>query len=86
MSFVTLVQHTHPRIPWFANKDEWSFYKSQVESTAHIKLPLLLRLLFHNILEHTAHHVDPKVPMYNLKSAQKAIESEFARDVHAYDF
>jgi fatty acid desaturase len=30
-------------------------------------------------MEHTAHHVDTKIPLYHLTSAQAAVEAVFAR-------
>ena len=81
MSFVTLLHHTHPSIPWFQDRDEWSYFNSQVRSTVHIELPLMMRWLFHNILEHTAHHVDPRIPMYRLHDAQLDLEKSYPGEI-----
>ena len=49
----------------------------------HIKSleQLLLNRLFHNILEHTAHHVDPRIPLYNLPDVQARLESVYPSDI-----
>src|SRR5262249_870610 len=40
----------------------------------------------HNIMEHTAHHVDPRIPLYNLENAQKDLEKAYASDVIVFPF
>ena len=36
--------------------------------------------MLHNIMEHTAHHVDTRVPLYHLTNAQSAIEHAFGEE------
>jgi omega-6 fatty acid desaturase (delta-12 desaturase) len=81
MAFVTLQHHTHPDVAWFNSRDEWNFFKGQVWGTVHATLPRPIELLFHNILEHTAHHVDPKIPLYNLTQSQRDLEQIFSHDI-----
>ncbi len=81
ISFITFQQHTHPRVRWFDNEDEWSFYETQVRGTVHIEFPSWLRLLLHNINEHTAHHINPRVPLYELKDAQDEVRRLLEDDV-----
>jgi omega-6 fatty acid desaturase (delta-12 desaturase) len=81
MAFVTLQHHTHPKVAWFASKEEWNFFYGQVRGTVHVTLPRPLELMFQNILEHTAHHVDPKIPLYKLTESQKNLERNFKEDI-----
>jgi acyl-lipid omega-6 desaturase (Delta-12 desaturase) len=81
MAFVTIQHHTHPKAPWFKNIEDWSFFHGQVHGTIHVRLPRWIELLFHNILDHTAHHVDPKIPLYHLPACQKRLEETFSDDV-----
>jgi omega-6 fatty acid desaturase (delta-12 desaturase) len=81
MAFVTLQHHTHPNVAWFDTKEEWNFFNGQIRGTVHLTLPRPIELLFQNILEHTAHHVDPKIPLYNLTVSQKKLEHEFTEDI-----
>lgn len=76
MSYVDLLHHTHPGIRWFRNRREASFFETQLEGTAHVVFrPRILGWAYHNIMEHTAHHVDCSVPMYRLKQAQRDLEA-----------
>jgi len=81
IGFITFQQHTHPEVRWFDNEQEWTFYETQVRGTVHIEFPLLLRLMFHNINEHTAHHINPRVPLYELKTAQDEVRRILTNDV-----
>jgi 3',5'-cyclic AMP phosphodiesterase CpdA len=62
MGFVVFQHHTHPKVPWYGNEDDWTFYAGQVQSVVHVELPRPIELILHNIMEHTAHHVDPRIP------------------------
>jgi omega-6 fatty acid desaturase (delta-12 desaturase) len=81
MAFVTLQHHTHPCVAWFGSREEWNFYNGQILGTVHVKLPRVFELLFQNILEHTAHHVDPKIPLYKLPESQRSLEARFKDDI-----
>lgn len=74
VGFLTYLHHTHPSIPWFDDLDEWTFYMGQVRGTTHISFPRWIDKLLFNIMEHTAHHVDQRIPLYNLEQAQSALE------------
>ncbi len=73
VGFVTYLQHTHPSIPWFQDLDEWTFYTGQVLGTAHTDFARGINRAIHNIMEHTAHHVDPRIPLYRLAHAQEKL-------------
>ena len=81
IGLVDLIHHTHPRAVWFADRGEWDYHTATVRSTTHMVLPLGLSRLTHNILEHTAHHVDPRVPLYHLRDAQARLEAAYPADV-----
>jgi omega-6 fatty acid desaturase (delta-12 desaturase) len=74
MGFVSFVQHTHPRIAWYDQEEEWSFYHVQLKSTAHVAFPWLMERVLHNIMSHTAHHIDPGIPLYELPRSQQLLE------------
>lgn len=81
MGFATFQHHTHPRVIWYNNQKEWNFYRSQVQGTVHIVFPKYIERILCNIMEHTAHHVDTRVPLYNLTDAQKDLEAEYGDDI-----
>jgi omega-6 fatty acid desaturase (delta-12 desaturase) len=74
MGFVSFVQHTHPRMAWYDDEEEWSFYHVQLRSTAHVKFPWPIERLLNNIMDHPAHHLDPTIPLYNLTGSQRLLE------------
>ncbi len=80
MAFATFQHHTHPRVVWYDDETEWSFFRSQVEGTVHVVFPRWIEVLLHNIMEHTAHHVDTRVPLYQLENAQRAVEERFGEE------
>ena len=80
IGFATFQHHTHPRVLWYDDEREWNYFRSQVRGTVHVEFPRWVELLLNNIMEHTAHHVDTRVPLYNLTSAQDAIEEAFGEE------
>jgi omega-6 fatty acid desaturase (delta-12 desaturase) len=75
MGWAIFEHHTHPRVPWFADEQEWRAAGAQTLCTIHIVLPEPLDFILHRIMQHTAHHLDVTVPLYRLKEAQGAVES-----------
>ena len=86
MGFVVFQHHTHPKVPWYGNEEDWTFYAGQVQSVVHVELPRPIELVLHNIMEHTAHHVDPRIPLYNLEDAQKTLEQVYEADLVVFPF
>ena len=80
-AFVTFQHHTHPRVAWFDQREEWAFYHGQVRGTTHVVFPLGANLALHRIMEHTAHHVDPLIPLYRLRASQDRLEEQHVPDV-----
>jgi omega-6 fatty acid desaturase (delta-12 desaturase) len=74
MGFVSFLQHTHPRMAWYNDEAEWSFYHVQLKSTAHVVFPWPIERLLNNIMDHPAHHLDSQIPLYNLPQSQKLLE------------
>lgn len=83
IGFIIFQQHTHPRVPWFSELDKPSptYYEAQVKATPHVWFPGPIRFLMRNIMEHTAHHADPGVPLYHLPEAQHQIERIYRKDM-----
>ena len=81
IGWVDLVQHTHPRSAWFKDRSEWGFYKANVQSTTHVLVPFQMDFSMHHILRHTAHHIDPRIPLYALEPAQRQIEQAHGKEI-----
>ncbi len=75
IGFVVYVHHTHTQVVWHDNKAQWTRAAPFVSTTVHLTFPLKIGALLHNIMEHTAHHVDMSVPLYHLKGAQAKLEA-----------
>jgi omega-6 fatty acid desaturase (delta-12 desaturase) len=74
MGLMSFVQHTHPRMAWYDDEREWSFYHVQLKSSAHVRFPWPFERVLNNIMDHPAHHLDPAIPLYNLPASQKLLE------------
>ncbi|MGL4305217.1 MAG: fatty acid desaturase [Mycobacteriaceae bacterium] len=72
-SITTLMHHSSDDIPYLRQED-WTRNASKLLVTTDYIYPKVLHFLTHNISVHTAHHVAPVVPFYNLPEAQKALK------------
>lgn len=81
IGLVDLLHHTHPRAVCFSDRDEWDYYTATVRSTTRLIVPPGLGRLMHNVLDHSAHHVDPRVPLHHLPAAQRRLEAAYPGDV-----
>jgi len=74
IGFVIYFNHTHPTVPWFDKRSEWSCSSNAIRSTVRLKFPRWTLMFASNIMDHVAHHVDPRVPLVRLKEAQQRLE------------
>jgi omega-6 fatty acid desaturase (delta-12 desaturase) len=84
MGFVVFVHHTHPDIAWFQKRQEWQRYRAYLTATVHVKFPFGIDRLMHNIMEHNAHHLNPRIPMFALRRAQHLLQERFLDQYQAY--
>lgn len=71
IGFVVFFNHTHPRIPWATREGVLSQPAAQVTCSVRLVYPRMLAPFLGNVMEHTAHHVHPGVPLVNLGRAQE---------------
>lgn len=81
MGFAIFQHHNHPSVAWYMDREQWDFYRGQVQGTVHVVLPWGLGRFFHQIMEHTAHHANPKIPLYHLNECQDSLERAFPEDI-----
>lgn len=81
ISFVTIVQHTGPRARWIMPTGRFSTHQQKLDGTVHVVLPSMLDWFFHRVMQHLVHHVNPLVPMYDLKAAERAVIATAERPV-----
>lgn len=86
MGFTTFQHHTHPLTRWFRNREAQSFFERQVRNTVEVVFPRWIEVILHDIMAHTAHHVAPRIPLYNLKGAQTSIQAAYPQDVVRVNF
>lgn len=75
IGLVVYLHHTHPQVRWYADKQAWAAAMPFVSTTVHIQFPYGLGAATHEIMEHTAHHVDMGIPLYRLGDAQRTLEA-----------
>jgi acyl-lipid omega-6 desaturase (Delta-12 desaturase) len=75
------VHHVQPDIRWWKRRD-WTKFAAQVEGTTVLRVSKVLDFFFHQIMVHVPHHVDVRIPMYNLDIAAEAIAKAFPDTMH----
>lgn len=73
-AIVVYLQHTDPRIPWFAPGDERHLQHGAEQLSVHVAMPRWISSFFHHMFCHAAHHVCPSVPCYRLYDAQARLD------------
>jgi len=80
------LHHTHPDIPFFVDRKEWNATVGQLGCSTVVRCSRLAELLTHNILVHTPHHVDTRIPFYNLRRAYADLAPTYGHIVVEYRF
>lgn len=75
-SVTTLMHHSASDLPYLT-AEHWTRNASRLLLTTDYVYPRWLLFLTHNISIHTAHHVAPVVPFYNLPKAQQALKQRY---------
>ena len=74
---IVYVHHIAPDIKWWPRRS-WNSFHGQVEGTTVLNVPKFLNaLFFYNIMVHVPHHVDVRIPCYELPRAAAAIIKAF---------
>jgi omega-6 fatty acid desaturase (delta-12 desaturase) len=73
MSTVIYLHHTHADVEW--TTAETATTDGQIAGAVHIVLPGFLERTLHHIMEHTAHHARPGIPLYHLSTGQQVLEA-----------
>jgi omega-6 fatty acid desaturase (delta-12 desaturase) len=66
------VQHQFEDAYW-ARRPEWEPMKAALEGSSYYKLPKVLQWFTGSIGLHHIHHVQPRIPFYNLQRCQDAV-------------
>jgi acyl-lipid omega-6 desaturase (Delta-12 desaturase) len=68
------VQHQFEGVYW-RRSDEWSYVDAALQGSSHLQLPKVLQFFTGNIGLHHVHHLNARIPNYNLQRAHD--ENEF---------
>jgi omega-6 fatty acid desaturase (delta-12 desaturase) len=75
MGATTYMQHTHPRVAWFEAMTQWRMLGGQEDVSVQLEVPRWYGLISHHIMDHPAHHLHPKIPLYRLAAAQHRLNA-----------
>ena len=75
IGFVIYIHHTHPDTIWYSDKSTWMKAQGIIHGTVRYDVKPIWNILLHNIMEHGAHHLDARIPLYRLKAAQAKLAS-----------
>jgi len=62
------VQHQFEDVYW-RRQDEWDYADAALQGSSYLKLPRVLQFFTGNIGLHHVHHLNPRIPNYNLQDA-----------------
>ena len=77
------LQHQYEEVSWVRNKD-WNFRNIAIHGSSYVKLPKLLQWFSGNIGFHHIHHINARIPNYNLAKCYR--ENEVFRAVKPVTF
>ena len=67
------VQHQFEGVYW-QRRQQWSFAEASLQGSSHLQLPRLLKFFSGNIGLHHVHHLNARIPNYNLQRAHNENE------------
>lgn len=68
------LQHIHPRVLW-KTPEQWTAMDAQVFGTINYHVPAVVNFFIHNVYLHMPHHVQIRIPFYNLPQALEQIRA-----------
>lgn len=64
------LQHQYEDVVWFRN-NTWNYRKVALEGSSYVKFPKLLQWFSGNIGFHHIHHMNSRIPNYNLQKCYR---------------
>ena len=74
MGMVIYFHHTNPQLAWYDDIDQWQAARDTRCNTVRLKFRGKLGRVLNNIMEHPAHHLDVRIPLYNLEAAHRQLD------------
>lgn len=86
IAMIIYLHHTHPDIPFFDMKKEWSHSVGALYCSTIVHCSRFSKIFTHNIMTHIPHHLDTRIPFYHLPRAYQALKEEYGQYFHEYRF
>jgi acyl-lipid omega-6 desaturase (Delta-12 desaturase) len=86
ISLFIYLHHTHPDLPMFDDRSQWSAPIGQVACSTIVRNSKVWDHLTHHIGIHTPHHIDMKIPFYRLPQAYDDLQPVYGADIIEYQF
>lgn len=81
---IPLLQHAHENGVYFDEKN-WTPLRGQILGTYNFRVPYVFERILNDVNLHIAHHINPKVPWYNLRKAHQGLKDKFPDYIFEYD-
>ncbi|MEL7120687.1 MAG: fatty acid desaturase [Bacteroidota bacterium] len=72
-AYLFYAQHNFPSVK-FKNKEEWNYVDAALKSSSYMTMNKLMHWFTGNIGYHHIHHINPRIPFYNLPKAFREME------------
>jgi acyl-lipid omega-6 desaturase (Delta-12 desaturase) len=80
------LHHTHPEIAFFDERSEWNHAIGGLYCSTIVRCSRIGEMFTHNIMIHVPHHVDLRVPFYQLKNAYADLKKHYGEYIFEYNF
>tara|TARA_B110001454_G_C12723306_1_gene436396 strand:- start:4778 stop:5911 length:1134 start_codon:yes stop_codon:yes gene_type:complete len=81
---IPLLQHAHKNGVYF-DKESWTPMRGQILGTYNFRMPYFWERVFNDVNLHVGHHINPKVPWYNLRKVHNELKTKFPDYIFEYD-
>jgi acyl-lipid omega-6 desaturase (Delta-12 desaturase) len=75
MGFFIYIHHIDPDVSWHDDAAAWADAQPHLTATINVVFPSWIGAALHHIMEHPAHHLDMNIPLYQLKAAQRELQT-----------
>jgi len=70
--YIFYAQHNFPDVV-LTSDESWNYFDAALKSSSYIRMSQLMRWFTANIGYHHIHHVNPRIPFYNLPLAMRSV-------------
>ncbi|WP_414039307.1 fatty acid desaturase [Acidithiobacillus sp. M4-SHS-6] len=81
IGMVVYLNHTDPETTFQVKKENWNMARAQLHDSVTWRCRPWAEYWLHNILIHTPHHVDTRIPFYYLKPAFATLKASYPNQI-----